>query len=332
MKEACLINNIIFAGTPAIAANLLADLIASGCHISACFTRPDKPRGRHQQLIYSAVKHTAIINHIPVLQPETLKNSDIIKSVQQLQPDIMIVFAYGLILPPEILMIPKFGCFNVHTSLLPKWRGAAPVQHAILAGDTLTGISIIKMAAGLDTGDVCYRLECPISNIDTSESIYTKLQPLASTAILQVIQQLQHNQLNLTPQNHTLATYATKFNKLDAKIDWSLPAEHIDRMVRAFIPAPVAFTEIGKVTYDNSQQPNHISIRIWQASIVDFTLTSNSPGNIIDINKHGITVATGCGVLRLEKVQFSGGKILSVADLLNSPKYKTMFAQHLSFN
>lgn len=315
-----MIKNIVFAGTPPIAANLLADLIKSGCQISACFTRPDKPQGRNQQLTFSAVKNTAIANNINIFQPENLKNSTVIENLQQLKPDVMLVFAYGLILPKEILMIPKFGCFNVHTSLLPKFRGAAPVQHAILNGDTVTGISIIQMEAGLDTGDVCYALECQITPYDTTESLYNKLQPLATQATLKILKQLENNDLNPMPQNHDLATYANKFNKLDAKINWLLTAEQIDRIIRAFIPTPVAFTEM-----------IDLSIRIWQASIVAKS-TSATPGSIIAVNKDGIDVATGLGVLRLGKLQFPGGKILAATDLLNSTKYKNFLQPNAKFN
>lgn len=318
-----MIKNIVFAGTPPIAAALLTDLINAGLNISGCYTQPDRPQGRNQQLEFSAVKQTAITNNIPVFQPETLKNLDSINTLKQLKPDIMIVFAYGLILPKEILMIPKFGCFNIHTSLLPKWRGAAPIQHAILAGDSLTGISIIKMEPSLDTGDVFHAIKCPITNADTTESLSNKLQPLATIAILEVLQQLNADQTHPIPQNHNLATYANKINKLDAKIDWSLTNIQIDRMIRAFIPAPVAFTQVD----------NQTNIRIWQASLLEIKQTTNKyPGSIITFNKHGIDIATGSGILRLEKLQFPNGKILNTIDLLNSSKYKAFFEQHAKFN
>lgn len=326
-----IINNIVFAGTPNIAAYSLQDLINAKLHISACYTQPDRPRGRNQQVTFSDVKNTAIKNNIPVFQPDTFKNCDknleTINNLKQLNPDIIIVFAYGLILPKEILMIPKFGCFNIHTSLLPKWRGAAPIQHAILSGDNLTGISIIKMEAGLDTGDVFYTIPCPIINTDTSESLANKLQPLATTAILTVLEQLNNHQTQSTPQDHNLATYANKISKLDAKINWSLTNIQIDRMIRAFVPSPVAFTEIGTQTPTN--------IRIWQASVPEDTnkdKTANyPPGSILSFNKHGINVATGSGILCLEKLQFPGGKILNAIDLLNSSKYKNFFEQYTKF-
>lgn len=173
--------NIVFAGTPEIASNLLKDLIANGYHITAVLTQPDRPKGRNQKLEPSAVKQIAIKHNLPVLQPTTLKNPIVIKHLQQLNPDLMIVFAYGLILPKEILNIPKFGCFNVHTSLLPKYRGAAPVQHTILNGEDTSGISIIKMDPNLDTGDIWHTIKCPVNVEETTASLYKKLQPLATT-------------------------------------------------------------------------------------------------------------------------------------------------------
>ena len=325
-----MIHNIIFAGTPPIAATTLTKLIQVGLNISACYTQPDRPKGRQQKLTFSAVKDIAISYNIPIFQPESLKNLDVINTLQKLNPDLLIVFVYGLILPKEILMIPKFGCFNIHTSLLPKWRGAAPVQHAILAGDHETGISIIKMEIGLDTGDVFYSIKCPITNIETSESLYNKLQPLATTAILEVVRQLNANQIAPIPQDHAHATYANKINKLDAKINWALPAMQIDRIIRAFVPTPVAFTEILNLSSPHENQTN---VRIWQASISDSSkTTSMDPGSIVNVNKHGIDVATSDGILRLEKLQFPGGKILNIAELLNSHKHKDFLERHAKFN
>lgn len=316
-----MIKNIVFAGTPDIAAQLLQDLLSKNINIIACYTQPDRPKGRNKKLTYSAVKDLALKYHLPVFQPNTLKNLDVVDNLQKLQPDLMIVFAYGLILPAEILAVPRYGCFNIHTSLLPKWRGAAPMQHAILAGDTITGINIIKMDAGLDTGDVYYSASCPIADTDTASSLGDKLQPLATTAILQVITNLNNNQNNPTPQNHALATYAHKITKADAKINWSLPTVHIDRIIRAFIPTPVAFSEL-----------NGMRIRIWQARLLSSEELTNRnlpaiPGKVLAISKHGIDVATTDGIIRLEKIQLPGGKILKVSELINSPKYLSLFNQ-----
>ena len=207
------IKNIIFAGTPPIAAYTLEKLIKAGINISACYTRPDRPNGRGQKLAYSAVKTTSLAFNIPIFQPETLKDPIAQKTLQQLEADLMIVFAYGLILPKEILAIPKFGCINIHTSLLPRWRGAAPTQHAILRGDNITGISIINIEPEVDAGPVLYSISCPITSTDTNESLLKKLQPLAVTAILEVLQQLKANQLTPIPQDSSLITFAKKIDK-----------------------------------------------------------------------------------------------------------------------
>ena len=326
------IKNIIFAGTPLIAAQTLEKLIYSGVKISACYTQPDRPKGRGQKPSYSPVKTTSMIFKIPVFQPETLKDLSVINTLRQLQPDLLIVFAYGLILPKEILSIPKFGCINIHTSLLPKWRGAAPTQHAILNGDKITGITIINMEATLDTGAILYSISCPITNTDTNESLLNKLQPLAVASTLEVIEQLNTNKSNPISQNHELTTYAKKIEKYQAKINWNLSAIDIDRTIRAYIPEPVAYTSIGD---PKNPQTFIDNIKIWQATIkLDYNLSQhiNIPGNIININKNNLEVATGQGVLQIEKLQFPGGKIQSITDLLHSLKYKRLFEQHAQFN
>lgn len=315
-----LIKNIIFAGTPMIAANTLEVLINAKFNILACYTQPDRLKGRGQKTIDLPVKSVALQHNIPVFQPETLKDPKVINELQQLNPDLIIVFAYGLIFPKTVLNIPKFGCINIHASLLPRWRGAAPIQHAILAGDNITGISIMNMEVGLDTGAVFYKIDCPIINTDTSESLSNKLLPLAGEAILEVLSQLNNHKATLTPQDNKLATIAPKINKNDAKINWQKSAIEIHRTIRAFIPAPIAFTEM----------PNKDLVRIWQASIVEddqhSSLTNTlSPGTVLSINKEGIIVLTGNGMLRLEKLQFPGSKILTAIDLFNSPKYRQQF-------
>jgi methionyl-tRNA formyltransferase len=325
------LQNIIFAGTPTIAAHTLEQLIQAGINITACYTQPDRPKGRGQTSCCSPVKSIGLDYQIPIFQPETLKDPNSIKTLQQLQPDLIIVFAYGLIFPAEVLKIPTFGCINIHTSLLPRWRGAAPTQHAILAGDNITGITIINMEPSLDTGAILYSINCPIANNDTNESLLNKLQPLAITAILEVLKQLNTNQTTHSIQDETLATYAKKIDKTHAKINWKLSAIEIERAIRAFIREPVAFTQLG----DPNNPATFINnIKIWQATVKPNHNYSNNilaPGNII-INKNNIEVATGHGVLQLEKIQFPGGKIQSVADLLHSPKYKQLFETHAKFN
>lgn len=329
-------NKIVFAGTPDIASSLLKDLIINNYNIIAAYTQPDRPKGRNQKLELSPVKQIAITNKIPILQPTTLKDPSIIKHLQKLNPDLLIVFAYGLILPQEILTIPKFGCFNVHTSLLPKYRGAAPIQHSILNGEQVTGISIIKMDPSLDTGDIWYAIKCEITEEDTTASLQTKLQPLATKAMLHVLKNF-HN-ITPIPQNHKLATYAHKIKKSDAKINWLQSAKQIERQIKAFTPNPIAFTEIKNFSV-NKEDHLPINIRIWQAkalSPINKLYINNTndenifPGKILNINKHGITVATGDGTLILEKVQFPGSKILNVSELINANKYKHLldYSEH----
>lgn len=338
-----MIKNIVFAGTPEISAQLLKNLVSNGYKISACYTQPDRPKGRNQLIDYSPVKEVALENNISLIQPKSLKNPEVIQQFKELAPDLMIVFAYGLILPVEILEIPKLGCINVHTSLLPKWRGAAPVQHAILNGDQTTGITIMQMDPGLDTGDILYSLECPIDLTETTESLYKKLQPLATKAILNVLNQLNSNQITAIPQNHQLATYAHKINKLDAKINWLNSAIQLDRFIRGLNPKPVAFTNL-----------NNINIRVWQATIlndhsIEIDKIKNNiykisqpngiikPGTIVNASKYGIDVLVGNfntnseinlanNLLRIEKLQLPGSKVLTVAELLNSAKNKSLFS------
>lgn len=317
-----MIKNLVFAGTPQIAADLLIDLINHNYKISACLTRPDKPQGRNQRLTVPPVKTVAIKHCIPCLQPSKIRDPITINYLKELKPDLMIVFAYGFILPQEILNIPQFGCFNIHTSLLPKFRGAAPVQNAILLGEEMTGISIIKMTLELDSGAICYQATCSITPTETSESLYKKLQPLATASILKVLYKLNQGSLAFTEQDHTKATYAHKINKSDAKVDWLQKAIDIDRKIRAFIPSPVAFTQM-----------ETIPIRIWHAEILPTEAPCTTKvGSILSFNRQGIDVATGKGVLRLLKIQFPGGKILTSIDLFNSSKYRLFFQQHQIFN
>lgn len=319
-------NKIIFAGTPAISANILNQLINAKFNIIACYSQPDRPKGRGQKSCFSPVKNMALTHNIPTLQPTSLKDPQTINQLQQLQPDLIIVFAYGLIFPQEVLTIPKFGCINIHTSLLPKWRGAAPTQHAILAGDTITGISIIRMDPGLDTGAILYNKDCQIAIKETNESLLNKLQPLAIEGILTVLQQLSTNTLIATKQDHSVASYATKIEKADAKINWNSSAITIERRIRAFIPEPIAFTSMDQIN----------NIKIWQGSVITeptkyFSETSKV-GIIKEITSKGILVTTQQDLLQIEKIQMPGGKILTTIELLNAPKYQQLFKINKQFD
>lgn len=316
------IKNIIFAGTPIISAKLLQDLLTDNVPITACYTQPDKPQGRGKNLGISPVKQICLEQNIPLLQPYTLKSPEASSILQELQPDLMIVFAYGLILPPKILSIPKLGCINIHTSLLPRWRGAAPTQHAILSGDQQTGITIMQMDAGLDTGPILHQTPCSITSHETNQSLLEKLQPLATKAILTVLNQLEHNNITITKQNHSLASYAKKINKTDAQINWSLSAVELDRKIRAFIPDPVAYTSL--ITPDTSIN----NIKVWQAHpqetpILDKIVT---PGTILNITNDYLEIATGNGSLQITELQFPGKTRQKINNLLNSPKYNSLFS------
>ena len=302
---------IVFAGTPEFAVQPLKALLDSKHSVIAVFTQPDRPAGRGQTLHASPVKALALSHHIPIYQPILLKNPEEQAKLHALQPDLLIVVAYGLLLPKAVLDIPKFGCINIHASLLPRWRGAAPIQHAILAGDKTTGICTMQMDEGLDTGDVLLKISCTIAPQETSKTLHDKLATLGAAALLETLEKFEHNALVPEKQDPTTATYATKISKTDAKIDWQESADVIDRKIRAFNPWPVAFAELSGQT-----------IRIWSAKL-NLTATVNNkikPGTIIEIHKDSMDVATGDGVLTLLEIQLPGGKRLPVAEILHAKK------------
>ena len=297
---------IIFAGTPELAVPCLQALLQSEHEVVAVYTKPDQPAGRGQKLTASPIKQLALQHQLPVCQPITLRDVTEQEKLRAWQADIMVVIAYGLILPAAVLTTPKFGCINVHVSLLPRWRGAAPIQRALLAGDQETGITIIQMDEGLDTGAMLKKVTCPISSTDTSQTVHNRLADLGASTLLSVLSAIQNGTCKAEIQNSEQACYAKKIEKQEAEIDWKQSAEFIDRQIRAFNPWPIAFTYL-------DGQP----LRIWQAAIVD-SIGSAAPGKIISANKTGINVATGKGILSLQKLQLPGGKCLTVTDILNS--------------
>jgi methionyl-tRNA formyltransferase len=296
---------IIYAGTPDFAVPALKVLIQQH-HVCAVFTQPDRPAGRGRKVTASPVKQIAIEHNIPVHQPTSLKAEDQHAIIAAYQADVMIVAAYGLILPEAVLALPRLGCLNIHASWLPRWRGAAPIQRAILANDTETGISIMQMAKGLDTGDVLCLEGCAIQENETAKSLHDKLSVLGAEAIIDALQQIIDGTVVHTPQQENLVTYADKITKAEAKLNWQHDAFTLERAVRAFYGWPVAFTEIAKQT-----------LRIWQTQVIA-AKSDAAPGTIIGVDKYGIDVATGKGVLRLLKIQWPGKKIITVAEALNA--------------
>lgn len=300
---------IVFAGTPDFAAQHLSALLGSDHQVVAVYSQPDRPAGRGKKLTASAVKQLALQHNLVVKQPVSLKSSDAQRELAELNADIMIVVAYGLILPQAILQTPRLGCLNVHGSILPKWRGAAPIQRAIWAGDTQTGVTIMQMDEGLDTGDILHIDTLDIEATDTSASLYDKLAQIGPQALLHTLQQLPN--LTPQPQDDRQASYAQKLSKQEAQINWKLPAEQLARNVRAFNPWPMAFIAM----HDGP-------VKIWQAGVSKHQQTAQ-PGEIIQADKQGILVACGergdQGIL-LQSIQIPGKKALPVQDVLNARK------------
>ncbi len=295
---------IVFAGTPQFAASALAALNKEH-QIVAVLTQPDRPAGRGMHTTTSPVKQFAAQHELPVLQPATLKNEEIQHMIAALDADVMVVAAYGLILPKTVLQLPRHGCLNIHASLLPRWRGAAPIQRAILAGDNETGITIMQMDEGLDTGYMLLRKACPIEQSDTAQTLHDKLAGMGAGCILEALRLLKDNRLTPVRQDNEAACYAAKLLKGEAQIDWEQGARQIERAVRAYNPFPVCQTMLDGVT-----------IKIWQAGI--FADTSGEPGKVLAADKLGITVACGKGALRLEILQRPGGKAQPAAQFLQA--------------
>jgi methionyl-tRNA formyltransferase len=296
---------IIFAGTPDFAARHLDALLASEHQVTGVFTQPDRPAGRGNKLTPGPVKVLAQTHGIPVFQPKSLRPEENQQLVADLQADIMVVVAYGLILPQAVLSMPRLGCVNVHGSLLPRWRGAAPIQRALWAGDSETGVTIMQMDAGLDTGDMLLKLNCPIGPDDTSASLYNRLAELGPQGLLQTLTMLATNRAQPEVQDNALATYAEKLSKEEARLDWTLPAAQLERCIRAFNPWPVSYFLI-------DDQP----VKVWQATVLPHQ--DKQPGEILHADKQGIQIATADGVLNLLSLQPAGKKPMSAQDLLNS--------------
>ena len=310
---------IIFAGTPEFAAVALDALLKTEHEIVAVYTQPDRKAGRGQKLTASAVKQLALAHDLPVYQPLHFKSSTeeglaAQAELKALNADVMVVAAYGLILPQVVLDTPKYGCLNIHGSLLPRWRGAAPIQRAIATGDAETGVTIMKMAAGLDTGDMMYKTLCPITAEDTSASLHDKLAIQGAEAIVAVLaseQTLQQYLEQREVQDEALTVYAHKLSKAEAKIDWSQDAVTIDRNIRAFNPWPVAFIPL-------DEQSN---LRVWGSVLSNEAVNGQSAGTILTLDKQGVHVACGDGkAICLTSLQWPGGKALNPVQIAQTQK------------
>jgi methionyl-tRNA formyltransferase len=301
---------LLFAGTPDFAVPCLAALLDAGHEVIGVYTQPDRPAGRGRKLQMSPVKALALDRGLAVYQPESLKRDpEAVEQLRALGADLMVVVAYGLLLPVPVLEAPRLGCVNVHASLLPRWRGAAPIQRAILAGDAETGVCIMRMEAGLDTGPVYHRVATPIDPRETGGTLHDRLSELGARALVESLPGIAGGSREPEAQDDALATYAHKLSKDEATIDWSAPAIAIERQVRAFDPWPVAQTMLEGAT-----------LRIWSAEAESEGDVEGSavPGTVVGADRAGIRVATGSGALRITRLQPAGRKPMSAADYLNA--------------
>ncbi len=298
--------NLIFAGTPEFAVPALEALLDAGHTILTVYTQPDRPAGRGRKLGMSAVKEFAGRRGLRVHQPATLRSESEAETLRALKPDALIVIAYGLLLPKPILSIPQYGCINVHASLLPRWRGAAPIQRAIEAGDDITGVTVMQMDAGLDTGAMLALANTPIHAHDTAASLHDRLAEIGAPLLVSTLARLVRGDITPQAQDNTHATYATKLKKEETRIDWNADAALIARRIRAFNPWPVAHTTI-------EGQP----LRLWHASLLDATTATQPPGTLLGADARGVQVQCGRGVVCLTQLQSEGGKVLDAQAFLN---------------
>ena len=290
---------VIFAGTPDFAASALAALIEAGHEILVVLTQPDRPKGRGMKLTPSPVKTLALQHELPVWQPENLKDMAIQQQLRDLQADVMVVAAYGLLLPAAVLNIPQHGCLNIHASLLPRWRGAAPIQRAIEAGDAESGVCIMQMDVGLDTGDVLLSRSTPITEVTTAAQLHDDLAVIGAQAIVEALAKLP--ELTAIPQPEAGVTYAQKLSKADAEIDWALGAKQIHAKIRALNPVPGAWSSL-----------NEQVIKIWASKVLEQS-SDAAIGSIVAADKQGIAVQTGAGVILITELQASGSKRMAAA-------------------
>lgn len=306
---------IIYAGTPEFAVAPLQALHQAGYNIVAVYTQPDRPAGRGREPKASAVKTAALELGIPVLQPERLSSEADQSKLRSLMADLMIVTAYGLLLPKAVLEMPRLGCINIHASLLPRWRGAAPIQRAILAGDRRTGVTIMQMDEGLDTGDMLAVSECDINDDDTGSSLHDCLMRLGAETLLRCLPDVLSQSLQPQQQDDSESCYAPKLSKQESELDWQQDAEYLQRCVRAYNAWPVAYTHWQKIT--GKKAAHNEMLRVWQAQALP-QQSEKVPGTVIRCDKNGIDVACKRGVLRLLQLQPSGKRVMRVADFVNA--------------
>lgn len=300
---------VIFMGTPDFSVPVLQGLIDSKEHeVTAVVTQPDKPRGRSGKLVFTPVKQLAVEHGIPVYTPKRVKDPEFVKELSQIPCDVIVVIAFGQILSKEILDLPKYGCINVHASLLPRWRGAAPMQWAIIAGDEMTGITTMQMDVGLDTGDMLLAKEIPISPNETGESLHDKMAVLGSELLLETLRQAEEGTLHPKPQNDEDSTYAKMLTKETGKIDWNLDAAQIERYIRGLNSWPSAYSGYKGKT-----------LKLWRAEVLS-EVTEGKPGTVVSVEKDSFTVQTGSGCLRILELQLEGKKRMDAGSFLRGVK------------
>ena len=309
---------IVFAGTPDFASAHLQAILESHHKVIAVYSQPDRPAGRGQKLKPSPVKELALKNDIPVYQPVSLRKEEAQKELAELNADLMIVVAYGLILPQVVLDTPEHGCINVHGSILPRWRGAAPIQRAIEAGDKESGVTIMQMDAGLDTGDMLLKAYCPIEDTDTSGNLFNKLIEVGKAALIRTVNAIAAGTITPEKQDDTLANYAHKMSKDEAQLDWNKSASQLDCQVRGFNPWPVTTTQL-----------DNLGIRVWEASAIESD-SDAIPGTLIKADKEGLDIACSSGALRITKLQLAGNRAMSAQDLLNGKKELFLIGKQFS--
>jgi methionyl-tRNA formyltransferase len=298
---------ILFAGTPDFSVPTLKALMDAGHSIKAVYTQPDRPAGRGRRLAASPVKEAALANGLPVLQPKTLRDDQAIEVLHRHEADLMVVVAYGLLLPQQVLDAPRLGCINLHASLLPRWRGAAPIQRCILAGDAESGVTIMRMEAGLDTGPMYLKQRIPLDTRETGGSLHDKLATLGADALIEALPGIADGTRIPEDQDDSLATYAKKLGKEEASLDWTRPAVEIDRRIRAFDPWPVAQTRLGETR-----------VRLWGSELPVGETGSEPPGRVLATGRAGIDVVTGKGLLRITRLQLPGKRPMTAAEFLNA--------------